>query len=669
MGYYRVKLSKMAPRPQPRPAGSKGECGKDDNPMLFLEPTEKEKLSFSNLHYDSKTTVWCPHKTETFVRAEVQEYKEEVKGKETIERAVCLSDSGETLTVRKEHLQQVNPPKFEQAPDMANMSILNEASVMNNLRSRYKCLRIYTYSGLFCICVNPYKWLPVYGGMVVGMYRGKKRSEMPPHLFSVADNAYFAMLTDRENQSILITGESGAGKTENTKKVIQYFANIAAVQKTSGDGQKGNLEDQIVQTNPVLEAWGNAKTIRNNNSSRFGKFIRIHFGTSGKLSGGDIEVYLLEKSRIIYQLKAERNYHIFYQIMRSEKPDMIEGLQLTVPEDYFWLSQGVPRVDGMDDKAEFDDTDNAFKVLGFADEDKMGAFRITSSVCNFGSMVYKQKPRDEQAEVESVDVADKVCYLFGISSPEFCKAITRPRVKVGNEFVNKGQNVEQCNNSTGALAKAVYKNLFGWIVSRLNVTLETNLPRNYFVGVLDIAGFEIFEFNTFEQLCINFTNEKLQQFFNHHMFVLEQEEYKREGIQWTFIDFGMDLADCIELLEKPMGVFSILEEESIVPKATDDTFRAKLYGTHEKKSPAFMKPKIVKKSGPDFIVKHYAGQVGYNVDGWLFKNKDPLNDTVIQMFRKSTNKLMAQLFPLPKEGGKKKAKGGGFQTVSALYRE
>merc|ERR1711974_360404 len=199
-----------------------------------------------------------------------------------------------------------------------------------------------------------------------------------------------------------------------------------------------------------------------------------------------------------------------------------------------------------------------------------------------------------------------------------CKAFTRPRIKVGTEMVTKGQNVDQCNNATGAIAKAVFDKLFQWLVKMCNRTLDTDLPRSYFSGVLDIAGFEIFDFNTFEQLCINFTNEKLQQFFNHNMFVLEQEEYKCEGIQWTFIDFGMDLAACIELLEKPMGVFSILEEESIVPKATDDTFRAKLYERHEKKSPAFKKPKIIKKMGADFIACHYAGEVGYNVDGWLF---------------------------------------------------
>nr|CAB3264111.1 myosin-7 [Phallusia mammillata] len=656
----------MVPRPSNKET-AKGECGPGDDPMPFLAPTEKEQMAFASQTYDGKKNVWVPHKKEGYIKAEVLDSS---GGKVTVKTI-----KNETITVKEDDVQQMNPPKYEQTSDMANMTHLNEASVLYNLRSRYASMRIYTYSGLFCVCVNPYKWLPVYGAKVVVMFRGKKRAEMPPHLFSVADNAYHDMLMDRENQSILITGESGAGKTENTKKVIQYFANIAAQTTQKPDSEKkANLEDQIVQTNPVLEAWGNAKTIRNNNSSRFGKFIRIHFGTSGKLSGGDIESYLLEKSRVIFQLPAERSYHIFYQIMSSGKPDMIEQLCITTnPKDYQWISQGVLTVDNMDDKQEFAFTDEAFDVLGFTEDEKVGSYRLTCGVMVFGSMRYKQKPRDEQAEVDSVEIADKCSYLFGINSNELCKAITRPRVKVGTEYVQKGQNVDQCKNSTGALGKAVYNNLFRWIVFRLNITLDTKLPRNYYVGVLDIAGFEIFEFNTFEQLCINFTNEKLQQFFNHHMFVLEQEEYKKEGIQWTFIDFGMDLQDCIELLEKPMGIFSILEEESIVPKATDETFKNKLYEQHDKKSKAFVKPKVSgKKSGnAHFSVRHYAGIVDYNVDGWLNKNKDPLNESVLSLFRKSSNKLMSGLFPEVKEegGGKKKKKGGSFQTVSALYRE
>merc|ERR1712136_537767 len=581
---------------------------------------------------------------EGYVRGEVTDT---VDGKCTIK-----TDKGDTVTQPKEEVQFANPGKFEQATDMADMTHLNEATVLHNLASRYRVLRIYTYSGLFCVCVNPYKWLPIYGDVVVNMYRGKKRTECPPHLYSIADNAYQDMLRERICQSILITGESGAGKTENTKKVIGYMAAVAAGGARK-EGEVG-LEDQIVQTNPILEAWGNAKTIRNNNSSRFGKFIRVHFGNTGKLSGVDIEVYLLEKSRVVFQLSAERNYHIFYQIMYCKDPSVLEMCLVSDnPKDYFWAGQqGVITVDRMDDTYEYQCTTEAFSILGFSDAERDASYKITCGVMLMGDMKYAQKPRDEQAEVDTLDVADKVAHLLGMSSADMCKAFTRPRIKVGTEMVTKGQNVAQCNGATGAIAKAVFDKLFQWLVKMCNRTLDTDLPRSFFCGVLDIAGFEIFDFNTFEQLCINFTNEKLQQFFNHHMFVLEQEEYKKEGIEWVTMNFGMDLQACIDLLEKPKGVFSTLEEQSIVPKATDQTFIAKLYETHEKKNPAFIKPKPGKsnKGNAHFIRRHSAGEVGYNLDNWLEKNKDPLNNSVVELLQKSSIELMrTELFPVPKE--------------------
>merc|ERR1712142_727613 len=441
------------------------------------------------------------------------------------------------------------------------------------------------------------------------------------------------------------------------------------------EGEVG-LEDQIVQTNPILEAWGNAKTIRNNNSSRFGKFIRVHFGNTGKLSGGDIEVYLLEKSRVVYQLSAERNYHIFYQIMYSKQPDVLKMCMISDnPKEYFWAGQmGVIVVDKMDDTFEFNCTTEAFQILGFTESERDDSYKISSAVIMMGDIKYEQKPRDEQAEVDTLDVADKVAHLLGIGAGDMCKAFTRPRIKVGTEMVTKGQNVKQCTGATGAIAKSVFDKLFQWLVRMCNRTLDTDLPRSYFCGVLDIAGFEIFDFNTFEQLCINFTNEKLQQFFNHNMFVLEQEEYMREGIEWEMMNFGMDLQACIDLLEKPMGVFAILEEQSIVPKATDETFKAKLYETHEKKSTAFIKPKVGKKTVAHFICKHYAGDVGYNLDGWLNKNKDPLNPSVVELLQKSKWDLIRVLFPAvepeaPSGGKKKKKKGGSMQTVGSLYRQ
>ncbi|XP_001369869.2 myosin-16 [Monodelphis domestica] len=647
------------------PGGYKGECGDDVDPMPFLAPPEKERIEAMNKPYDIKRSCWVKDEKEGFIAGEIQS--------EQGDQVTIKTITNQTVTMKKDDVQQMNPPKFYQASDMADMTFLNEASVLDNLRQRYTNMRIYTYSGLFCVTVNPYRWLPIYGARVANMYKGKKRTEMPPHLFSISDNAYHDMLMDRENQSMLITGESGAGKTENTKKVIQYFANIGGTGKQSSDG-KGSLEDQIIQANPVLEAFGNAKTTRNNNSSRFGKFIRIHFGTTGKLAGADIESYLLEKSRVISQQAAERGYHIFYQILSNKKPELLESLLLVSnPKEYHWISQGVTVVDNMDDGEELQITDVAFDVLGFSAEEKIGVYKLTGGIMHFGNMKFKQKPREEQAEVDTTEVADKVAHLMGLNSGELQKGITRPRVKVGNEFVQKGQNMDQCNNSIGALGKAIYDKMFKWLVVRINKTLDTKMQRQFFIGVLDIAGFEIFEFNSFEQLCINFTNEKLQQFFNHHMFVLEQEEYKREGIEWVFIDFGLDLQACIDLLEKPMGIFSILEEQCVFPKATDATFKAALYDNHLGKSNNFLKPKGGKGKGPEahFELVHYAGTVGYNITGWLEKNKDPLNETVVGLFQKSSMNLLALLFKEEEAaaGSKKQKRGSSFMTVSNFYRE
>ncbi|XP_068065418.1 myosin heavy chain, skeletal muscle, adult [Anomalospiza imberbis] len=643
----------------------------------YLRKSEKERIEAQNKPFDAKTCVFVVHAKESYVKGKIESKD---AGKVTVK-----TEGGETLTVKEDQIFSMNPPKYDKIEDMAMMTHLHEPAVLYNLKERYAAWMIYTYSGLFCVTVNPYKWLPVYNPEVVLAYRGKKRQEAPPHIFSISDNAYQFMLTDRENQSILITGESGAGKTVNTKRVIQYFATIAASgdkkkeEQTSGKMQ-GTLEDQIISANPLLEAFGNAKTVRNDNSSRFGKFIRIHFGATGKLASADIETYLLEKSRVTFQLKAERSYHIFYQIMSNKKPELIDMLLITTnPYDFHYVSQGEVTVPSIDDQEELMATDSAIDILGFTADEKTAIYKLTGAVMHYGNLKFKQKQREEQAEPDGTEVADKAAYLMGLNSAEFLKALCYPRVKVGNEYVTKGQNVTQVNNSVGALAKAVFEKMFLWMVVRINQQLDTKQPRQYFIGVLDIAGFEIFDFNSFEQLCINFTNEKLQQFFNHHMFVLEQEEYKKEGIEWEFIDFGMDLAACIELIEKPMGIFSILEEECMFPKATDTSFKNKLYDQHLGKSNNFQKPKPAKgKAEAHFSLVHYAGTVDYNITGWLEKNKDPLNETVIGLYQKSSVKTLALLFANyggadadagggGKKGGKKK--GSSFQTVSALFRE
>uniref|UniRef100_A0A1I8HF45 Paramyosin n=1 Tax=Macrostomum lignano TaxID=282301 RepID=A0A1I8HF45_9PLAT len=564
-----------------------------DPDFKYLGVDRKALLKeIGNATFDSKKVCWCPDEKEGYVKADV-----------------ISREGGKEKTLKEDDIQQMNPPKFELFEDMANLTFLNDASVLHNLRQRYYKLLIYTYSGLFCVVVNPYKRLPIYTNSVVMKYKGKRKTEMPPHAFAISDNAYSNMLQERENQSVLITGESGAGKTENTKKVISYFAQLTALtqskEATEKDAdKKGSLEEQIVQANPVLEAYGNAKTVRNNNSSRFGKFIRIHFGPTGKIAGADIEFYLLEKSRVTSQMSGERNYHIFYQLLSD----------------------------------------------------------------------YAKQPREEQAESDGTAEAEKVAFLLGVNAKDLLQAILKPKVKVGNDYVTKGQSLEQVTFSVNALAKSLYSRMFAWLVNRVNQTLDTKAKRQYFIGVLDIAGFEIFDFNGFEQICINYTNERLQQFFNHHMFVLEQEEYKKEAIDWEFIDFGMDLAACIELIEKPMGILSILEEECMFPKASDTTFKNKLYDNHLGKSPNFGKPKPPKpgKAEAHFELHHYAGTVGYNITGWLERNKDPLNETVIGVLSASKEHLVALFFPPPDEGAEKagkKRKGGGMQTISATHRE
>uniref|UniRef100_A0A3Q3H1S6 Myosin heavy chain, fast skeletal muscle-like n=1 Tax=Labrus bergylta TaxID=56723 RepID=A0A3Q3H1S6_9LABR len=642
----------------------------------YLRRPERERIESQNRPFDAKSAVFVMDPKELFLKGTLQSKE---GGQATVK-----TDAGQVVTVKDDEIFPMNPPKFDKIEDMAMMTHLNEAAVLYNLKERYAAWMIYTYSGLFCVTVNPYKWLPVYNQEVVVAYRGKKRQEAPPHIFSISDNAYQFMLTDRENQSVLITGESGAGKTVNTKRVIQYFATIAGSSEKKKDAAaagklQGNLEDQIISANPLLEAFGNAKTVRNDNSSRFGKFIRIHFGTTGKLSSADIETYLLEKSRVTFQLSAERSYHIFYQIMSNKKPELIETLLITTnPYDYPFVSQGEISVASIDDSDELMATDSAIDTLGFTGEERIGIYKLTGAVMHYGNMKFKQKQREEQAEPDGTEVADKAAYLMGLNSADLLKALCYPRVKVGNEYVTKGQTLQQVYNSIGALAKSVYEKMFMWMVLRINQMLDTKQPRQFFIGVLDIAGFEIFDYNSLEQLCINFTNEKLQQFFNHHMFVLEQEEYKKEGIEWEFIDFGMDLAACIELIEKPMGIFSILEEECMFPKASDTTFKNKLYDQHLGKSNNFQKPKPVKgKAEAHFSLVHYAGTVDYSITGWLDKNKDPLNETVVQLYQKASLKLLAFLYISyssvdGKNGGAKKAakkKGSSFQTVSALFRE
>ena len=571
---------------------------------------------------------------------------------------------------------QVNPPKFDCADDMANLTYLNDACVLWNSVVRYKNQLIYTYSGLFCIAINPYIRFPIYTVRTMEIYIGKRRNECPPHIFGVAEGSYQGLMINGRNQSILITGESGAGKTENTKKVIAYFAQIGASGKKR-EGEVG-LEEKIVQTNPVLEAWGNAKTVRNDNSSRFGKFIRIWFNQGGKLSGADMVVYLLEKSRLTFQAELERCYHSFYNIMSDQVPDIKAKCHLSDNiYDYWWVSQGKTTVESIDDKEDMGFADEAYDILGFTEEEKYNVYKLTACVMHMGNMCKDFVPvgKEEQAEVKHEENSIKIADICGIDCEWMITYFCKPKLKVGTEWVTKGQTCPQASNSVAGIGRKMYELVFRFIVDKCNETLvDPTMKKVMYIGCLDIAGFEIFEYNGFEQICINFCNEKLQQFFNQHMFVLEQEEYIREGIDWSNVDFGMDLGPCINMFEKPMGLLAILEEESLFPKATDQTFAAKLHENLLGKSDNFAKASPKPDPNAHFAVVHYAATVNYNLTGWLEKNKDPLNDTIVELFKNGSNALLVKIFedhpgqPLEAKkemGGKKK---GGGKTVSAFYK-
>merc|ERR1719361_910280 len=607
---------------------------------------------------------------------------------------VEIQETSKKMFVPRDDLQKMNPPKYDKQEDMADLTCLNEASVLHNIKERYYSGLIYTYSGLFCVVVNPYKRLPIYTEKIIEIYKGKKRHEVPPHVFAITDIAYRSMFQDREDQSILCTGESGAGKTENTKKVIQYLAYVAASKpKTnshlpaSNDGglNFGELEQQLLKANPILEAFGNAKTVKNDNSSRFGKFIRINFDASGYIAGANIETYLLEKARIIRQAPDERTFHIFYQLLTGASQELKSQMILEDARNYTFMTKGAVRVPGIEDVEEFQMTQNAMKVMGISDEDMGSIWRVISASLLFGNMEFKQERNSDQATLPDNTVAQKVAHLLGIQVTDLTKAFLKPRIKVGRDYVTKAQTKEQVEFAIEAIAKATYERLFKWIVTRINRSLDRTKRRGAsFIGILDIAGFEIFELNSFEQLCINYTNEKLQQLFNHTMFILEQEEYQREGIEWRFIDFGLDLQPCIDLIESPSnppGILALLDEECWMPKATDKTFVEKLYkeqGKHSK----FEKPKLLKGQA-DFIVTHYAGKVEYKADNWLTKNMDPLNDNVCSLFRESPDTFIGNLWKdakvvsmdalqggdSPFGGGIRAKRAGMFRTVGALYKE
>ncbi|PRT54838.1 Myosin type-2 heavy chain 1 [Wickerhamiella sorbophila] len=605
---------------------------------------------------DSKW-VWIPDKASTFAMAEL------IKEEGSV--ATVKGPSGTLEELPLAQIDKVNPAQFDRANDIAELTFLNEASVLHNLSARYSHDEIYTYSGLFLVAVNPYKNIPIYDEEAIKKYEAKRREEAAPHIYSISDVAYRQLLQTKHDQSILITGESGAGKTENTKRVIQYLSAITS--KNNLDG----IDKRILETNPVLESFGNAQTVRNNNSSRFGKFVRIEFSDAGAICGASIEWYLLEKSRVITQSAAERNYHIFYQLLSGASSNLKDKLLIShteKPADFAYLAKSAHSIDGVDDAHDFKRLLEAFKTVGMSEDETNAIFVIVAAVLHLGNIEFKNESSD-QGRFGNAAQVEKVCKLLGLSPDLFTKAVLKPKILAGREEVVQARSSTQAKLSIDALSKSLYERLFGHLVSLLNAKLKGGAQNaTSFIGVLDIAGFEIFDTNSFEQLCINYTNEKLQQFFNHHMFVLEQEEYVAEKIEWDYVDYGADLQPTINLIEKtnPMGIFSCLDEDSVMPRATDATFTDKLAERWKDKNPKFQPSRLAK----GFVVSHYAGDVEYQTDGWLEKNKDPLSEPITELLQVSSNKLVKLLFAqAPTSESASRRRNSMLRTVAQRHKE
>ncbi|XP_050678764.1 unconventional myosin-Va isoform X2 [Leptidea sinapis] len=526
-----------------------------------------------------------------------------------------------------------NPSLLIGQNDLTSLSYLHEPAVLHNLKVRF-CDRnaIYTYCGIVLVAINPYSELPIYGDDTIMAYRGQSMGDLDPHIFAVSEEAYTKLERERRDQSIIVSGESGAGKTVSAKYAMRYFAAVG------GNASETQVERKVLASSPIMEAIGNAKTTRNDNSSRFGKFIEIHFDNEYRISGASMRTYLLEKSRVVYQSSGERNYHIFYQLCAAAE-DMPD-LKLDHQDSFHFLNQGgSPEIDGVDDYKAFMDTKNALTTLGVTESEQQNMFTVLAAILHLGNVVFTSDPdiadpnNQDGAYIQSNDMhLSTACSLLGVSKPELSRWLTHRRIVSAHEVILSRMDVSRALFARDALVKRMYGEVFAWLVSVVNRALNTGNAKKHFIGVLDIYGFETFEINSFEQFCINYANEKLQQQFNLHVFKLEQDEYIKEEISWKMIDF-YDNQPCIDLIEDRLGILALLDEECRVPQGSDMGFVGKLQDKCSK-YPHFLKPRF---GNAAFIIKHFADKVEYQCGGFLEKNRDTVLEEQLECIKTSTS--------------------------------
>ncbi|NP_703203.1 unconventional myosin-VIIa isoform 2 [Rattus norvegicus] len=539
------------------------------------------------------------------------------------------------------HIKPMHPTSVHGVEDMIRLGDLNEAGILRNLLIRYRDHLIYTYTGSILVAVNPYQLLSIYSSEHIRQYTNKKIGEMPPHIFAIADNCYFNMKRNNRDQCCIISGESGAGKTESTKLILQFLAAIS--------GQHSWIEQQVLEATPILEAFGNAKTIRNDNSSRFGKYIDIHFNKRGAIEGAKIEQYLLEKSRVCRQAPDERNYHVFYCMLEGMNEEEKKKLGLGQAADYNYLAMGnCITCEGRVDSQEYANIRSAMKVLMFTDTENWEILKLLAAILHMGNLQYEARTFENLDACEvlfSPSLATAASHLE-VNPPDLMSCLTSRTLITRGETVSTPLSREQALDVRDAFVKGIYGRLFVWIVEKINAAIYkppsqevTNSRRS--IGLLDIFGFENFTVNSFEQLCINFANEHLQQFFVRHVFKLEQEEYDLESIDWLHIEFT-DNQEALDMIaNRPMNVISLIDEESKFPKGTDATMLHKLNSQHRLNA-NYVPPKNSHET--QFGINHFAGIVYYESQGFLEKNRDTLHGDIIQLVHSSRNKFVKQIF-------------------------
>uniref|UniRef100_A0A1A8EP02 Myosin VAa n=1 Tax=Nothobranchius korthausae TaxID=1143690 RepID=A0A1A8EP02_9TELE len=605
--------------------------------------------------YTKAARVWIPDAEDVWKSAElIKDYKNgDASLQLVLEDGTNIEHKLDPKTNNLPYLR--NPDILVGENDLTALSYLHEPAVLHNLKVRFTDSKlIYTYCGIVLVAINPYESLPIYGSDIINAYSGQNMGDMDPHIFAVAEEAYKQMARDERNQSIIVSGESGAGKTVSAKYAMRYFATV------SGSASDANIEEKVLASNPIMEAIGNAKTTRNDNSSRFGKYIEIGFDSRYRIIGANMRTYLLEKSRVVFQADEERNYHIFYQLCAAAHLPEFKNLRLSSANDFLYTRQGrSPVIDGVDDAKELCTTRHAFTLLGINESSQVGLFQVLAAILHLGNVEIKERDSDSSLIPPNNRHLTAFCELVGVTYQDMSQWLCHRKLKTATETYIKPLPRVQATNARDALSKHVYAKLFNWIVEHVNKALVTNIKQHSFIGVLDIYGFETFEINSFEQFCINYANEKLQQQFNMHVFKLEQEEYMREQIPWTLIDF-YDNQPCINLIEAKMGVLDLLDEECRMPKGSDDSWAQKLYNTHLKTCSLFEKPRM---SNRAFIIQHFADKVEYQCEGFLEKNKDTVNEEQINVMKASKFDLLVQLFhdeekvtsptgPVPGTGGR-----------------